>query len=214
MSRIIYVRHGISLNNATQQPVNQVLDSPLTEKGIEQATITAAHLLGYIQNTKPNIITIIVSPYSRTRDTAKALIRLLADNNIDYDLKTIIDSREYTPIHKIIPDELSDYITHDMDWCSFINRVIRFNDVLKKEAQPDKLIIAFSHGLLLSSLLSYQATQETHRGYTHHIAFDLKNCSLTCVDYLHQDKDMWRIHCVGNVDHLDNNMLISTNEHY
>jgi broad specificity phosphatase PhoE len=214
MSRIIYVRHGTSLNNVVQQQVNPILDSPLTEKGMEQATITATYLFKHIQDTKPNIITIIVSPYSRTRDTAKALIRLLVDNNIDYDLKTIMDCREYTPVHKIISDELSDYITHDADWPSFINRVIRFNDALKKETAADKLVIVFSHGLLISSLLSYQATQETYKGYTHYIAFDLKNCSLTFVDYLHKDKDMWRIHCVGNTDHLGNDILMPANDHY
>jgi broad specificity phosphatase PhoE len=62
---VYFVRHGQSEGNIT--PVFQTLDSPLSEKGREQAKLIAGRV------SKLSFETLISSPLPRTKDTAEAI---------------------------------------------------------------------------------------------------------------------------------------------
>lgn len=72
MKKLLYVRHGESQLNAAGLLSGRI-ETPLTERGIEQAKTAGAEL----SQRFPGIDTIVCSPYSRTYETAKLIAEKL-----------------------------------------------------------------------------------------------------------------------------------------
>ena len=238
MNKILYVRHGESEANKMLSELKKSFDknnkdeldfiktminAKLTDLGEEQSIKTCIKLfddMQYGQYKNYKNICILVSPYIRTQQTASKLLTLLDENNVSHNLMELVNIREYTGQHKIIPQNMKDKgVTHDLDWKAFVNRVKNFNDQLKELITSDgyDLVIVFSHGLFLSVLLGIQCVQEAYIG-EQPISFELNNCSISELVFLNTNNDdnnnesnenidkiegkIWQINKVGDISHI------------
>lgn len=87
MKRLYLVRHGESIQNVG---INQKLRMPdhaiyLTENGIMQASNAGKFLCDYLGNIPCSNITMWVSPYTRTRQTADEILKHIKVNKVKED---------------------------------------------------------------------------------------------------------------------------------
>ncbi len=90
MKNIYLVRHGQSEANADDKTAGG-LDSPLTQKGREQANLTGKKLLGL----NVNFDLIISSPLSRALDTAKAIADQIGYDKSDINIIENLKERSF-----------------------------------------------------------------------------------------------------------------------
>lgn len=94
--KIFLIRHGESIQNTKENYELKLPDHKvyLTEEGKKQAKQTGEFLKEYIQNNNIDInnATLWISPYERTRQTAKIINEILNINKVKEDI-TLIEQR-------------------------------------------------------------------------------------------------------------------------
>jgi hypothetical protein len=154
-------------------------------------------------------ITIWISPFKRTEETANRFIDLCSKYYIDYDVKFFPELQEYTTNKKPMSDKQKNVglIIHDsLD--IFLNKVIQFNDMLKielKEQTKDNVLVIFGHSVFFSSLLSYHVTHEKHMP-NNISSIQLPNCSISCESFF-SETNKWKTFIVGSIAHLPENVI-------
>lgn len=76
MSKLYFVRHGETVWNM-ENKICGATDSPLTERGREQARETGRLLRSKIDDGEIAIDEILTSPLSRARDTAEEIAKMM-----------------------------------------------------------------------------------------------------------------------------------------
>ena len=87
-NKLLFVRHGESEANVNGMTAGALDDSPLTEKGRDDARLTAEHLSQMMQDEALQINRIISSPLVRALETAQIITHLALD-----DAKITTDNR-------------------------------------------------------------------------------------------------------------------------
>lgn len=160
MKKNIYIiRHGESVAN-----IGEKTDShdtiPLSEKGKEQAK----KLVNEIK-IAPNLI--VISPYSRTKETAMPFIKKYKSVPVEvWDVHefTYLNPKVYnnTSVDERMKAVFSYWNSLDIHYCdggeaesffNFIKRMESFIEKLKK--RKEKNIVIFSHGLFIDSFKKY-----------------------------------------------------------
>lgn len=200
--------HGKTLSDDDEKKIKQECNPDLTDIGLEQGVVTADYLTNAIKESGFSKIILLVSEYDRAKKTAEPFINkletLAKHDGISFSIKYDTEIIEYTPIHKVIPDELQRRgITHDPTISDFIQRVTRFNNNLKEQLQAidsSTVVIIYGHSLFFSVLLTHQGTQELFSKIKW-VAHELPNCSVSTVSYKPQS-NIWSIHNTGSTSHL------------
>ena len=137
---IYFLRHGESKANIEGLFAGQKEDSPLSDKGVEQAEVAAQGLRSMHFNR------IIASKLNRTRQTAEIVAKVIGfnpskieydDRVIEYDMGTLTG----TPIRRVTSDELVSAEGAE-DASHFQARVISF---LKEHKDLSQNILLVSH---------------------------------------------------------------------
>ena len=227
---VIYVRHAESyankiihdnkkqhepLNQSQKNLINSLVDPDITEIGIKQAKCTASHLINNIKKLNRNKITVLVSPFKRTQHTCTYFIELLDGSEICYDAKIIEELREYSPPKMssstalTVPEVPRDILVQE-SVNRFMDQVLEFNEMLKKEFESCDTIIIFGHSLFFSTLISYHVTHELYRP-TDIPTFQLPNCSISCEGYNIfnelNNKKTWKTYMVSSISHLGKDIV-------
>lgn len=175
---IYFVRHGESEANQRGVFAGQKEDSVLSEKGREQALITAKE----IENENLRIDKIISSPLKRTKETAEIIAKeigfhfsdITVDNRItEYDMGSLTG----TPIHKISSIALiSAENAENVD--DFRSRVV---DCIKELSKIQENILIVSHAGVGRILETIRENMEAK------LFYDLPaypNASVTKIDWI------------------------------
>lgn len=159
MKKFLIIRHAESLANAGEK--TDTHDTiPLTEKGRQQALELAESL-----DVTPDLI--VVSPYTRTHETAAPFIAKHPTAPVE-----VWDVHEFTYLDPALfngttPEErrsaILDYWEHkDIDWqasekaesfSSLVRRIESFVNQLK--TRSEKTIVVFAHGRFIQNLKLY-----------------------------------------------------------
>lgn len=138
---IYFIRHGESEANLKHLFAGQRDDSPLTEKGKEQARLEGLKVKGM----NLNINKIISSPLNRAIDTAKII-----SNIIEFDKEIIIDQR----INEFDMGDLSGTLMHEISSKSLVSAknaedpndfFKRVNSFLNEYKETDENILMVCH---------------------------------------------------------------------
>ena len=202
-THFIFCRHGQSEINASGlKEETSEANSSLTDVGKEQSK-KLAHALWTLIHTRffGLKMRIVVSTLDRAMDTSAPFIDLLNPNQIEYELTYRNEIVEHLGKHKILDEKLLKRgLKKDDTWDNFINnRVFPFFQELCS-FPPNCIVIFFTHGYFLSSLLSIIAVQGQYHG-TQRAAFDPENCSMTYVT-LNHDTKFWSIKKFSDTNHL------------
>ena len=152
--QIYLVRHGETAANAAR--VVQTPDTPLSERGIEQAALLGKRLAG------EGVGTILCSTLLRTTMTAE---RVSADSGVPVTLRADLQERNYGDVRGMPYSEIGvSILDPDFEppggetWREFHRRVDGVWGYLKKvagELPPDTgNLVVVTHGLVLHSLIS------------------------------------------------------------
>jgi probable phosphoglycerate mutase len=211
--KIVYlVRHGESEGNIA--PVFQSTDSPLSEKGHEQARRVAQRI------AKLSFDTLIVSPMERTRQTAEAITQVTGKEPVYSDLfvellkPSRLNGRPYS-------DEEADTLWREWekilitpgvkveDGESFDDIVSRADDALVfLENCEEKSIVIVTHGyflrviiarVLFGNLLTGELFKRFHKGTA------MKNTGITVLKYHERSDEQsspWRLWIYNDHAHL------------
>lgn len=142
---VYYMRHGQSEANVKGLFAGQYNNSPLTEKGKEQAASAAA----YLKKNNISIDRIITSPLDRTKNTAQIVAGELGlppelitqdDRLIEYDMGSFTG----TPIRPISSQEITEHPETE-DPHAFRKRVMTAVD--EAEAMPGAALIVSHDGV-------------------------------------------------------------------
>ena len=172
MSKIYFIRHGQTVWNV-ENKICGATDSPLTEKGIEQAKEVAGKIVE--KGIKADII--LYSPLSRAKDTAliiseatgipaKEEERLFEQNFGKYE-STARDGKEFHEAKKqfLYRYEGGESMLH------LAQRIYNLLDDLKKE---DKTYILVAHNGIARVIHSYFYEMSNDE----YAAFGIKNCEI------------------------------------
>ncbi len=194
--QVYLVRHGETASNAAR--VVQTPDTPLSERGIEQAKRLADRLAG------KRAASILCSTLRRATMTAQPLSSVL---KVPITLRADLQERNYGDIRGLPYDEL-DVSILDRDyeppggetWREFHHRVDGVWRHMQKrllETPPDagECVVVVTHGLVLHSLVS--RLLETSHISEVPVGFD--NTSVTTVDA----KPPWRVEALNCTVHLE-----------
>ncbi len=223
---VIYVRHAESeanvvihnkpnksdkskLSQSQENLLNSYADPHITSLGKTQAAHTATHLIQTILKLNKTKVTIWVSPFKRTIETAKPFIIGCFDRNIDYTVTFLPELQEYTTNKKPLSEEQkeSGLIIHQ-NFDSFLHKLLTFNEMLKnqlKKQNQEQILIVFGHSIFFSTLLSYHIMHERITP-TEISSLQLPNCSLSC-EMLEVNPFKWATFIVGSVAHLNKNII-------
>jgi probable phosphoglycerate mutase len=205
--QVLCVRHAESLENAAERPQNE--DGSLSERGIEQARITAGRLAHF------RIDTIITSPWQRARETADIFAERLEVPVAELDAaRERRHPSEVVGKHKYDPQaqEVSAAI-----WRNFTEPNYRysdeenFEDLRERSGQVERALLnasgeriaLVSHGAFLRALFAYML----HPGVSAHEVYDffcrvaLMNASITALNYT--EEYGWRLQFLNSCCHLE-----------
>lgn len=210
---ILLIRHGESESNnifRNEGDYPNVSDAVLTKLGHQQAEVTANHLMQCFKNygTEMPKITVWMSPFMRTQQTAAPFIELAKDSIVHTEV--IPTLQEYTSISKHLSEELikAGCINHQ-SWNHFIENVRTFNTQLKKTyraLQDDEILVIFGHSIVISVLLSYYASQRKNMPATiDDISIHIPNCSITSLKL--NSKGRWNIYTTASIAHLPSTLV-------
>jgi broad specificity phosphatase PhoE len=198
--KIYLVRHGETASNASR--VVQTPDTPLSDRGIEQAARLAARL------GREQIGSILCSTLRRATMTAEHLSSVA---NVPLTLRADLQERNYGDIRGIAYEELGVSIL-DPDyeppggetWREFHQRVAgvwRHIERLILDTSPNspEAIVVVTHGLVLHALVSRHFDVAHLDGIPHSFA----NTSVTVVD----PKPPWRVAMLNCTSHLSDTPL-------
>ncbi|MEN9649851.1 MAG: hypothetical protein RL094_818 [Candidatus Parcubacteria bacterium] len=159
-----FVRHGESILNA--QGIRQGPDGSLNENGQHQADITGQRL------KKRKIDVVLVSPYTRTKETA-AIINKYVQKPLEY-VDLLVERRNPSEIvGKSVKDpevihivELIDKSYHSDDYRfsdeeNFADMRDRARDLLNYlQTRKEKTILVVTHGIFLKMVIAYMLYRE------------------------------------------------------
>lgn len=176
MSKIYFIRHGETVWNV-ENKICGATDSPLTEKGIEQAKEVAAKIKG--KGIKADLI--LYSPLSRAKDTAliisettgipaKEEARLFEQNFGKYE-STARDGKEFLEAKK----QFLNRYDGGESMLHLAQRIYNLLDDLKAE---DKTYILVAHNGIARVIHSY-FYEMSNDDYA---AFGIKNCEIAEYD--------------------------------
>lgn len=228
---VVYVRHAESeanviihkekdklkkLSDDQDELINSYIDPNITSLGEQQALYTAKYLIERIRLMNKTNITVWISPFRRTQETAKYFINLCIENNITYKVQIIPELQEYTTNKKPVSEILIDNgIVIHKSFSEFVSQVIIFNNILKNELRKqdqNTIHILFGHSLFFSVLMSYHIIHE--QVFPKNISsLQLPNCSISCEalneTYNNSDNNesAWLTFVVGSISHLPNNIV-------
>jgi len=175
---LYFIRHGESEANLKGIFAGQKEDSILTEKGREQAKITANE----IKSRNIQINQIFSSPLKRTTETAEIIAKEIGfelgkisiDNRItEYDMGSLTG----TPIHKISSISLTSAENAE-DTASFLNRVY---SCVKELSEIPENILLVSHAGVGRMLETIKEKKEAR------LFYDIpaySNASVTKIDWI------------------------------
>jgi len=217
---VIYVRHAESEANRlihnredqlkplskSQEAIMTSLhtDPNITLNGTHQAVSTANYLLDRIRMMGRTNVTVWISPFQRTLQTAKPFIDLCANHHhIDCEVCILPELQEYTTDKYTLSDKQkqSGLIVHE-SVNHFLDKVVEFSNILKnqlKTQESNNVLIVFGHSLFISSLMAYHVTHETFLNDLS--GFHLPNCSISCEMYQFE-KNRWHTFIVGSIAHI------------
>ncbi len=193
--QIYLVRHGETASNAAR--VVQTPDTPLSERGVEQAALLAERLAG------DGVGTIICSTLLRTTMTAE---RVSADSGVPVTLRADLQERNYGDIRGMPYAELGvSILDPDFEppggetWREFHQRVDGVWRYLAKvagelPADAGNLVVV-THGLVLHSLMSRRLDTSSFAA----VPVGFANTSVTIVEPCQP----WLVTTVNCVRHLD-----------
>lgn len=165
IKHIYFVRHGESEANVAQMPGES--DSPLTEKGRQQAQLVAERF-----NTIP-IEVIIASPFLRTQQTADYIQKQTQKPVVESDL--FIERRYPSEVMELSPDDPLRIEVNEHERANLLSgSEKRYSDEesfgdLKERAdkaiaflmnREEEHIVVVSHGLFLKTLVFYMLLGE------------------------------------------------------
>ncbi len=164
---IYFVRHGETFLNA--KGIRQGVEGPLTEKGREQALITAKKFPK--GKGRPEVM--IVSPFQRTRETADIIAAYLGITNIEFN-DLLAERRNPTEIIGHAGDELIVRRIVDRIDKGFHEDNFRYSDEenftdLRERAKkllefivarPERHILMVSHAIFLKMVVSYMLLED------------------------------------------------------
>lgn len=211
IEKIVYfVRHGQSVGNVTK--AFQAPDSPLNEKGMEQAQRIAERI------AKLSFDALIVSPFPRTRQTAEAITRATQKNPEYCDLfverlkPTSINGKPYTDEeaskkwdewHSSLYDE-NLRVEDGENFTDLVNRADNALDFLAQRSESN--IVVVTHGYFLRTiiarvLLGESLTGNSFKHFQKHTEHE--NAGLTVLYYERDgDETKWRLWIYNDHAHL------------
>ncbi|MBO7564945.1 MAG: histidine phosphatase family protein [Clostridiales bacterium] len=173
MSKIYFVRHGETVWNV-ENKICGATDSPLTEKGHEQAVETAKNILAL--NVSADLI--LYSPLSRTKDTAMHISEILGvpakeeprlfEQNFGKYESTARDGKEFHEMKKGFVHRFGG----GESMLQLAQRVYNLLDELKE--QPGKTFILVAHNGIARVVQSY-FYEMTNDEFA---SFGIKNCEV------------------------------------
>jgi broad specificity phosphatase PhoE len=192
---IVFVRHGESEANEFihnkdpdfETKIN-IGDPHLTPKGHEQAKATADYLFGIFKKKPCKNVTILVSPFTRTKQTAQPFIDLMSFPQVQE--TTLLT--EYTKPDKTIPNELTRKgVKNHPSWEHFLMQMRLF--VLELVTHESDLVFVFGHSLFLSAMTTFLECGKAPS--KDQLVFRFPNCSITT--FLYSDLK-WKITCTAS----------------
>ena len=218
---VVYVRHAESesnlilhtnknnLTSSQEKSLDSYHDPDITELGTKQSSCTAQYLLTKVKEMNKTKVDIWMSPFQRAQDTAMYFIKLCNKQNIEINLKTIVELQEYTSPKKVLSESQfkQGLINHNTKEI-FIDQVIKFNDTLKtelKEQTKDNILIIFGHSLFFSNLFAYHTNHEQFRPIERG-SIRLPNCSISAESY-NFDTLKWSTYVISSISHLPKELV-------
>lgn len=208
---VYFVRHGESEHNAT--PFFQALDSPLSQKGVEQAKFIAKRI------SKLDFDKLISSPIVRTRQTAEFISKatnkpiIFSDLFVECVKPSSIEGKPYADPeasriwHEWIKSEFTPgvKVENAENYDEIIARADKALDFLLK--QPEKTMVVVTHGFFIKTMLARILLQntlspESFRAF--HQVTKTENTGLTVIRYsdeFEQDP-CWRLWIFNDHAHL------------
>jgi broad specificity phosphatase PhoE len=211
LKTVYFVRHGESVHNT--QPVFQSLDTPLSDKGIEQAKFIANRV------SKIKFDKLISSSVVRTRQTAEYISEATGKPIVVSDLFTevkkpsSIEGKPYDDEHakEIWYDWVKSEYTPGLkveDGENYNELIARTDKAIEfLENQPEKTLVVVTHGFIMKSilariLLQQTLTPESYRMFQKNAKTE--NTGLTVIGYSPSfDEDpCWRLWIYNDHAHL------------
>lgn len=195
---VLFVRHG-----------ETNISGSLTDKGYEQASITASFLLNKIISAGTENITIFASPQDSTMQSIVPFIEKLREENKNFNLKILQNSYEYRrPNNGDTAYEIKGKkypVKVDKTWNDFIKRIDHTKKIIETDLKnkEKKLIIFYGHSLFFSTLFSNFIICGDH--YPKHykqISIHLPNCSISCFGN-DINSNHWDTFFMGMTNHMD-----------
>lgn len=157
---VYFVRHGESVANATG--IRQGATSPLSEKGKTQAMQVAKRI------ARLSIERIVVSPYERTKETARSIIETSGHKNVESS-ELFVERRNPSimrgtrvgdpEIERAWETIAANYHVsgwHHSDEENFEDLIVRAKKALVfLEKLPEKNILVVSHGMFMKVILAH-----------------------------------------------------------
>jgi probable phosphoglycerate mutase len=209
---VYFVRHGESEGNVL--PVFQSSDSPLTEKGREQAEYIAKRV------SKLSFETLLASPWERTRQTAE-IIAKVTGKKPEY-CKLFVERKKPSCINgKYFSDEKAMKIWQAWEKSLYTPNMRvedgeNFDDITARadraldflERRPEKSLLVVTHGYFLRTivarvLLGDLLTAENFRNIRYNTG-PMENTGLTVLQYCEGlvEKPIWRLWIFNDHAHL------------
>ena len=178
MSKLYFVRHGETVWNV-ENKICGATDSPLTEKGHEQAVQTAKNILA--KGVKADLI--LYSPLSRAKDTAMHISEIIGVEAKPEPrlFEQCFGKYESTPRDGQEFYEMKQKFLYRFDggesMFQLAQRIYNLLDELK--AQPDKTFILVAHNGIARVIHSYFYEMENDE----YAKFGIKNCEVREYDF-------------------------------
>ncbi len=158
MGKLYFVRHGQTVWNV-ENKICGATDSPLTDKGHEQAKETAREIKSKLDSGDLHIDEILTSPLSRAYDTAEEISKItgipmriekrLIEQNFGKWESTPRDGAEF----KLAKQNFIDSYEGGESMFRMAQRIYNLLDDIKKE--PDKVYLLVAHNGISRFIMSY-----------------------------------------------------------
>lgn len=217
MKNVYFVRHGESEANARAQPIYKGRNSPLTERGIEQAERIAERV------SKLSFDVLVASPWERAKQTAEAISAHTGKDIVFSDLFTetrgpsscmgmTVNTPELGEKLRAWNETLFTRDTRFEDGENFDDAFTRAQAALRwLEERPEQDIVVATHGLFLRFVMAVVLIGETLTPEQfHHFlsASKTDNTGISILQYgemLHHETDpseRWRVRVFNDHAHL------------
>ncbi len=183
--KLFFVRHGRSEDNENKI-IQGTRDSPLIEKGIKQAERVAERL------KENKFDKIIVSPLSRTKDTAEKIIQYhddveveLDENFMEYSYGVIQGKPKEFLKKKLEEVGVPRYEYKPKGGTSLVEYYDKMKEIykeIKNSDYGDRILIVSHSGTIRTFLLAMEGRRYEDDWDNTYYDYKVDNCSLTVVD--------------------------------